>query len=95
MNPKLSFKSITVPVLRHLSLILYVFGFMVMLWLGYFSYANLYQTAINPPSIDQAEIIARRQKVNVELFTSMQEHIAAKQSIDPYAFADIDNPFQN
>jgi len=93
---KISFSKKSLPKLlkQRLGLIIYISIFLVIIWLGYFTYQNLYLTVIAPKEIDQSEIIAKKQKVNLELFNTINQKIVNKKDISSEALLEIKNPFE-
>jgi len=79
---------------RRLVLIVYFSIFIIIIWLGYFEYQYLYSTVIAPKEIDQSEIIAKKQKVDLELFNAINEKITDKKSVSDEILQEIKNPFK-
>jgi len=92
---KLKFKLTSIPkfLYHHLALVLVVVIIVVISWLAYFSYSNLYTTVISPREIKDTEIVSRRQKVDLELFNTINERINEKKEVSNKTLLDIKNPF--
>jgi|GEM_PF-3079149 len=79
--------------LDHLNGIVYIFILLSILGFLYFFYTQIYSTVINPKEIDKNAIIAKKQKVNLELFGQVIDKIqkkstpivpASEQNKDPF-----------
>lgn len=88
-----SFKNIGGYVMKHLGFVTLFIGLLFASAVGYFLYTNVYQTLISPTEIDKSEIIAKKQKVNLDLFTDINDKIKAKKSISEEQIGRITNPF--
>lgn len=71
----------------------YVVAFVVLLWILNFAYQNIYLTVIVPEPVDETEIIARRQKVNLELFEMINEKLEARKNPQERDDESMNNPF--
>jgi len=80
MKINISIKSVIKVIKLNISRIILVGIIITLLWLIYFTYQNLYPTIFNPQEIDKNEIIARKQKVNIELFNEINQEINQKQT---------------
>ena len=79
---------------RHnLKFILYSCLVLLAAWLLFFAYQNLYSSIIAPGEIDKSEIIAKRQKVNIELFNSIADNFSKKGTNNAEAVNTIPDPF--
>lgn len=65
-----------------------------LLWLGYFLYQNVYTVVIQPAEIDKNEIVAKRQKVNLGLFSEVKEDIIHKGVVNVQTLQQLKNPFE-
>lgn len=74
--------------------IVYFIIFVIAAWLCYFSYQNIYLVVISPKDIKQNEIIAKKQKVNIELFNIINEKISDKKGVLNETSLEIKNPFK-
>ena len=74
------------------SIILCLFVVLI-LFLLYFCYVNIYKTLIKPDEIKSSEIIAKKQKINLELFSEIRANIEKKENLAKNAFRVIKNPF--
>lgn len=63
---------------NYLKLILYSFFVLVLLFTLYFTYTNVYKTVISANEIKESEIIAKKQKVDVNLFKEIETKIKSK-----------------
>lgn len=89
----LSPKNIGTYVMRHLGVMTLIIILCFVGGIGYFLYANVYQTLISPAEIDKNEIIAKKQKVNLDLFTTISNTSRAKKEIPTEKIDGIANPF--
>lgn len=78
---------------RHISLVIYGIFAGYLVAIGYFVYVNIYQTVISPKPIDPGEIIAKRQKVKLDLFQKITDEIQKKHQVPPSLFTTKD-PFK-
>ena len=78
---------------RRLALIINLIVIVVLVWLLQFSYQNVYQVSIVPRPINESDIIAKRQKVDVDLVNSVILEINSKQSVDTQKLIETPNPF--
>ncbi|MCH7492540.1 hypothetical protein IID19_03005 [Patescibacteria group bacterium] len=65
----------------------------ILIGLAYFTYNNLYQSVLVPRDIEPSEIVARKQKVNLELFEMVNLRIDKKLNHD-INVQKIPNPFK-
>lgn len=78
---------------RHYKIIVYAFIICTIALLGYFGYQNIYLTIIEPKQIASNEIIAKRQKVNVQLFNQITASIETKKNTNTNSLSTLNNPF--
>lgn len=78
---------------RYAHLVIYAVIVLVMAWLLYFTYQHLYTSVIQPKEIDPSEIIAKRQKVNLELFNEINQKIKQKKEFSHDSPRNVKNPF--
>jgi len=88
-----STSSISTVVKHNLKFILYACYVLLAAWLLFFAYQNLYSSIIAPEKIDKSEIIAKRQKVNIELFNLITANINEKATNSAQAINTIPDPF--
>lgn len=78
----------------HINIIVYVLIIAVISGFLYFFYTQIYSVIINPKEIDKNVIIAKKQKVNLDLFGKVidriqkkikQESMESEQNKDPFA----------
>ena len=93
MKIQLSTSSIATTVKHNLKFVLYTFFVLLAAWLLFFAYQNLYSLIIAPGEIDKSEIIAKRQKVNIELFNSITDNISEKAANTTEIINTIPDPF--
>ncbi len=74
-------------------MIIYGIGIITLIWLAFFSYSHVYTSVISPKIIDQSEIIAKRQKVNIKLFNEITAELEAKKSLNPLIINGTTDPF--
>lgn len=93
---KLKFKPTSIPkfLYHHLAIVLVVVIIVVINWLAFFTYSNLYTTVISPREIKDTEIVSRKQKVDLELFNTINERINNKKEVSSRALLNIKNPFK-
>ena len=77
---------------KYLGIIIYAIITIIFCVVGYFTYQNVYLTSISPKPIDENEIIAKKQKVNLILFEKITNNIAVKKSTS--TTTNITNPFE-
>jgi len=63
---------------KYLKILLYSFFLIILLFSLYFTYTDVYKTALFADKIEDSEIIAKKQKVNITLFKEMEEKINSK-----------------
>ena len=80
MKFEFSIKSFSVKISNYLGQIINFFVLLIIVYIGFFLYQNLYTTVINPKPIDKNEVIAKKQKVNINLFNSINSKIINKQT---------------
>ncbi|XOU94797.1 MAG: hypothetical protein ACNFW9_01890 [Candidatus Kerfeldbacteria bacterium] len=64
---------------KYLGSIIYSIIVIIFAIVGYFTYQNLYLTSISPKPIDENDIIAKKQKVNLILFEKITTNISEKK----------------
>ena len=74
--------------------ILYLVIFIIIAWVCYFTYQNIYLVVISPKDINQNEIIAKKQKVDLELFNTISHKINDKKDASDKKLQEIKNPFE-
>lgn len=94
MKLTFNFNPIKKRLLEHINTIIYVFIILSITGFLYFFYSQVYITIINPKEIDKNAIIAKKQKVNLDLFNKVIGKIQTKitpltidqsQKKDPFA----------
>jgi len=93
MKVSLSTPSIVTILKHNLKFILYACFILLAAWLLFFAYQNLYSSIIAPGEIDKSEIIAKQQKVNIELFNSITITISEKATNTAGTINEIPDPF--
>ena len=88
----ISIKKIGTYLLRRLFQIIMIISVIILLWLAFFTYNNLYQSVLVPREIESSEIVARKQKVNLDLFETVKVQINKKLNRD-IEIQEISNPF--
>ncbi len=93
MKISFSTSSIATIVRHNLKFIIYACFVLLAAWLLFFGYQNLYSSIIAPEEIDKSEIVAKRQKVNIELFNLITANISKKTTSTTEAITAIPDPF--
>ncbi|MFZ6035999.1 MAG: hypothetical protein ACOYUK_02560 [Patescibacteria group bacterium] len=86
-------KMMAMAIQRHLNWVIYGVIVIVALWTAYSVYQNVVTVAIVPAAIDPSDIVARRQKVDVDLFNSVIQKHDAKLAA-PALLPVTPNPFE-
>lgn len=76
---------------KYLNPLIYTILLIIFAVTLYFTYANVYKTAITPNQIENSEIIAKKQKVNITLFKEIQKKIDEKND---QSLNNIQYPFE-
>lgn len=79
---------------RRLGIVIYSCMFMIILWVSWVIFNNVYRVSINPTPIAATEIVARRQKVNITDFNSTLVNIEKKRSVSRQEILSIPNLFR-
>lgn len=94
MEFKISLKSLQQTLRHRARLIIYLVILLIISWLVYFTYQNLYSSVIYPKEIDKSEIIAKKRKVNIKLFNEINDTMTKKKEVSEETLRGIDNPFE-
>lgn len=78
---------------KYLRLIVLLSMLGVIIWLSNFTYQNVVKTVVLDTEIDETQIVARKQKINVSLFEKITTEINSKKTVDPAPLLDSDDPF--
>jgi len=79
--------------LKNIYSVVIIIIFFVFVWLIYFIYQNLYQTIINPEEIKSEEIIAKEEKINLQLFDDITKKLENKKQPSQTDYNKLTNPF--
>jgi cell division protein FtsL len=90
----ISYKSLFRKISEKRFLIILTLIMLAFAWMVYFIFTSIYRTTINPPEINKNEIVAKKQKVNLDLFTAINEKIKQKKAISDDLIKNIKNPWQ-
>jgi len=93
MKLSINLKSIPKYLLNRISIIVYIVIILVICWLIYFTYINLYQVSLNPKEINEDEIFSRKEKVNLELFNTISKNLNNKKESISELTPETKNPF--
>jgi len=94
IKPNLLLKSNTLTKLfKNLYGVVIVIIFFVFVWLIYFIFQNLYQTIINPKEIKSEEVIAKEEKINLQLFDDVTKKLENKKQPSQTDYNKLTNPF--
>ncbi|MDP2683974.1 MAG: hypothetical protein Q8P20_02850 [bacterium] len=77
---------------KYIFYVVYIILVIIFGLTSYFTYLKVYKIAIAPDKIQESEIIAKKQKVNIELFNEIQNEIVQKND---KSIKNIKNPFIN
>lgn len=86
-------KKITLFLKNHLNWVFVSLWVIVIAWLVYFTYQNYYLTIYLPKAIPDNEIIAKKQKVNINLFNQINDKIKLRNSVNSANQDNFKNPF--
>ena len=94
MKPESILKKITKVIKNNLKLIVYLISLIIIAWFAYYNYNTLYSNIIAQKEIDKSEIIAKKQKVNIDLLNKINTNIIEKkESLEQYN-QEILSPFK-
>ncbi len=80
--------------LKYLRIFLYIINIIILIFLAFIFYTNVYQNIIVPKDINESEIISKKQTINIDLFETINDNITVKQSAPDLPFAETPDPFQ-
>ncbi|MFA6098513.1 MAG: hypothetical protein WCV50_00245 [Patescibacteria group bacterium] len=93
MKFKIYLKKIKKYLLKHLNLLLILIISIISIGIIYFINVNIYKIVIAPEEIPKNEIIAKKQKVNIDLFNEISLEISNKKAASTDALQNLRNPF--
>lgn len=90
-----SFTKLNIPktIIKNIYGAIIIIILIIFIWLIYFIYQNLYQTIINPKPIKSEEIMARQEKINIQLFEEVTKKLEEKRQPGKENISTLNNPF--
>jgi len=93
MKLSISYSGILNWLFKNANKVVLILSILLIIWFGYFCYINIYSTIISPKEIPSTEITAKKQKVNLELFTQINTSIKTKKELTVDVLRNLRNPF--